>query len=224
MCKIPPVANHFACLGFPIKSQPGFMKLLERALRLGEDAEEYVLWKPCESNGIELWLPMVEDDCMGCNVHYRGTGRTGVVVVRSDLDEAGNCTLGVTLGDQEIEVAIPNAEGDTLEVGQAKEMQLTLFAGTLVTTSAAIVSASASASGAAVSTTPAFARVEQNTQIRGLITLAEVLENTDTENPFVHCLLSTALGTVDIVAEAEVALPLVGSEILATGWLSGRLA
>jgi hypothetical protein len=201
------VANHLACLGFPIKSEPGFMKLVERALRFGEDAGDYVLWKPC--HGLELWLPMNEDDCVGLNPHYRGEGRIAIAKATFDATDEGATLLGEVAGNK-VAAAVPNyplwGETEQKEIVPPCAVQFALFAAKVI-----------EEPGPALVTDGEIARA------CGVVLLAEVLENTDTENPFVHLVLQTASGNLDVVAEAEIALPLVGSTVTVSGWLSGLI-
>jgi hypothetical protein len=202
------VANHLACLGFPIKSEPGFMKLVERGLRFGEDAEDYVLWKPC--HGIELWLPMNEDDCVGLNPHYRGEGRIALANAAFDATDEGATLLGEVAGSK-VCAAVPNyplwGETERVPIAPPCTVQFALFAATL-----------AEGSG------PAIVTDGESTRACGVVLLAEVLQNADTENPFVHLVLETTSGRLDVVAEAETVLPQVGATVIASGWLSGVIA
>jgi hypothetical protein len=75
----------------------------------------------------------------------------------------------------------------------------------------------------AVGDPKAFRSQEGIAQIYGTVTLAEVLINADTENPYVHLTVHTAHGDVDVVMIATEALPTLGMRVVVSGWLSGRL-
>jgi hypothetical protein len=186
------------------------MKLLERGLRFGEDAEAYVLWKP--SQGIELWLPMQEDDCAGCNPHYGSDARVTASFVKAIPEDDGlTGAICIRVAEQELELAVPDFSStacEALKVESGVHVQLTLFADVLES---------------AVGEPAAFSASEGITHIYGTVTLAEVLLNADTENPYVHILIHTAHGDVDVVMVATEALPTLGMRVVVSGWLSGRL-
>jgi hypothetical protein len=186
------------------------MKLLERGLRFGEDADAYVLWKPCQ--GIELWLPMQEDDCAGCNPHYGSEARVTASFVKAVAEDDGlTGALWIHIGGQALELAVPDFSTkacESLTEGDAINVQLALFANVLES---------------ALGDPKAFCFQEGIAQIYGTVTLAEVLINADTENPYVHLMVKTAHGDVDVVMVATEALPTLGMRVVVSGWLSGRL-
>jgi hypothetical protein len=193
------VASHLSCVGFPIKTEAGFMKLLERALQFGEDAGDYVLWRPSE--GIELWLPMDDqDDCIGCHPHFVGNTRVDANVTQLRKEEDGTY-LSMTVNGSELNAFLVNCPED-FQPGAVK-LQLALFADQCASEHAGITEGEGSI-------------------LSGEVTFAEAVENTETENRFNHVVLRTEFGVLDVVAEAETALPLVDSRLHVRGWLSAR--
>lgn len=182
------------------------MALLERGLRFGEDEGDYVLWKPC--HGIELWMPMDGEECVGLSPHYRTTptSETAKVLFKvvAILEAEDGATVQGTVGDSGVTAFVPNYVKGMLT--EACAFQFALFADSWFEGEGPVLRTEA-----------------EVTTLTGSVLLAEVLENTDTESPFVHLTVRSSVGDIDVVMEACTALPEVAKTICVRGWLSGSL-
>lgn len=74
--------SHFSAVGFPLRSQIEFERLLKMAFETGQaipiPGGKYVVWEPGE--GVQLWVKVKDRAVLGCAPHYSGEGKLQVEV------------------------------------------------------------------------------------------------------------------------------------------------